>query len=385
MRVGALSVVTFLLSGQLSFAQPTSQPAQAPTVQPSDIHPADLSPATRPSFPSMGQLLQSSSGSGGAPEPLQPTVYPLIPNYDGDWVVPASGPANLLRDGAYIVRRPGTFARSANGQTWEFTPDPVVMSSTQPSEVMAAAPTTGPTTDVTPTVLTVLPSRELDVMQQELARNPQAPARFVVTGMITLYKMQNFLLVDTIWPGDAVSSQRGAGGVMLASDTTKPSTRPGIPATMPASDVLNQMLQSPAGSTGDTGATIPANPLARPIRPANTPPPVDVTTGAAAIAPGAQQMTVLREGTFLVDRTGRLTRSSDGQSWEFSFDSDARSMKDPPVVILPNLKLMSMEQAVKGSNRDLRFRITGMVTEYAGRNYVLLEKVVVVPDSTQQF
>ena len=58
---------------------------------------------------------------------------------------------------------------------------------------------------------------------------------------------------------------------------------------------------------------------------------------------------------------------------------------DPPVIILPNLKLMQMESAVGGSNRDLRFRITGMVTEYRSRNYILLEKVVVVPDVTQQF
>jgi hypothetical protein len=60
-------------------------------------------------------------------------------------------------------------------------------------------------------------------------------------------------------------------------------------------------------------------------------------------------------------------------------------MQDPPVVILPNLKLMGMEQAVKNSSRDLKFSITGMVTEYNGRNYVLLEKVVVVPDAQQQF
>jgi hypothetical protein len=46
---------------------------------------------------------------------------------------------------------------------------------------------------------------------------------------------------------------------------------------------------------------------------------------------------------------------------------------------------MAMENAVNGSNRDLKFRITGMVTEYKGRNYILLEKVVVVPDVTQKF
>ena len=92
-------------------------------------------------------------------------------------------------------------------------------------------------------------------------------------------------------------------------------------------------------------------------------------------------MSVMRQGSFVVDRTGRLTRSGDGQQYEFTFDADGKSMKDPPVVILPNLKLMAMENAVSGSNRDLRFRITGMVTEYRGRNYVLLEKVVVVPES----
>jgi hypothetical protein len=43
-----------------------------------------------------------------------------------------------------------------------------------------------------------------------------------------------------------------------------------------------------------------------------------------------------------------------------------------------------MEDAANAINRDLRFRITGMVTEYRGRNYVLLEKAVVVPDATQQ-
>ena len=44
-----------------------------------------------------------------------------------------------------------------------------------------------------------------------------------------------------------------------------------------------------------------------------------------------------------------------------------------------------MEEAVKGANKDLRFRISGMVTEYRGRNYVLLEKVVVMPEAVQQF
>ena len=55
------------------------------------------------------------------------------------------------------------------------------------------------------------------------------------------------------------------------------------------------------------------------------------------------------------------------------------------MIILPSLLLMAMENAVRDSGRDMRFRISGMVTEYRGRNYVLLEKAVVIPDAVQQF
>ena len=161
-----------------------------------------------------------------------------------------------------------------------------------------------------------------------------------------------------------------AAGV-LAQDAppTNPATQP---AEVPAADLLNQMLKPPGQA--------PA-----PLQPIVFPPPVNNVTGGAAIAPNATTMPITREGTFITDRTGRLTKSQDGTSEEFTFDADGQAMQDPPMVILPNLKLEMMEQAVSGSNRDLKFHITGMVTEYHSRNYLLLERVVVVPDVVQQF
>ena len=165
----------------------------------------------------------------------------------------------------------------------------------------------------------------------------------------------------------------GVGMFALTSIGLAQATQPTAPATQPsAGQLLDQMLK-PNGAT------------ARPLQPLPDPPAPDRTTGGAAVAPGAQQMPVIREGSYIVDRTGRLTKSADGQQFEFNFEADGRAMQDPPVVIIPNLKLMAMENAVNGSNRDLKFRITGMVTEYKGRNYVLLEKVVVVPDVSQRF
>ena len=153
------------------------------------------------------------------------------------------------------------------------------------------------------------------------------------------------------------------------------------PATQPTTDsatspeqLLDKMLKSP-----------PAVP--KPLQPTIDAPALDKTSGSgkSAVAPNTPPVGLQREGTFIFDRVGRLTRSPDGSQAEFTFESDAKTLKDPPVIILPNLKLMTMEDAVKATNRDLRFRITGMLTEYRGRNYLLLEKVLVPAESNAQF
>jgi len=151
-----------------------------------------------------------------------------------------------------------------------------------------------------------------------------------------------------------------AGSMVLAvAQTTQPA---------PARDVLNNMLK-PAGPD-----------QARPLQPIAGPAIIDATTGVAAVAPNAPQLTVMREGSYVVDRTGRLKKGVDGQSWELTFEADGKALKDPPVLVLPNLKLQLMEDQLKETRRDLKFRVTGMVTEYRGRNYVMLDKVIVISE-----
>lgn len=172
-----------------------------------------------------------------------------------------------------------------------------------------------------------------------------------------------WLLAASIAAGGAATVAQ-----MTPGDAASPTTRPASEIA-PADQVLNQMLRG-SGS-----------PAPRPLAPLPDPPAVDRSSGDAAVAPGAPSQSVMREGTFIIDRVGRLSRTADGSHAQFTFESDGRALRDPPVLLLPNLKLMAMESAVKASTRDLKFRITGMVTEYNGRNYVLLEKVLVVPDS----
>ena len=145
------------------------------------------------------------------------------------------------------------------------------------------------------------------------------------------------------------------------------------PATQPSPDeVLGNMLK-PRRTSGER-ELVPTDP-----------PAVDKKSGPGSVAPGAPTLTVLREGTPVVNRVGRLTLGADGGASEFMFESDGQALRDPPLIVLPNLKLMIMEDVARGNTREPRFRVSGTVTEYRGRNYLLLDKVYVMSPTNQQF
>jgi hypothetical protein len=149
--------------------------------------------------------------------------------------------------------------------------------------------------------------------------------------------------------------------------------QPAQPAPPPSADeVLGKMLKPRlSGRERELNITDPPLP--------------DRTSGKAAVMPNAPVVQVMREGTPIVNRVGRLTFSADGTQAELTFESDGQRLQDPPLILLPNLKLMAMEDHVRAASRDLRFRVSGVVTEYRGRNYLLLEKATVIQDVTQQY
>ncbi len=165
-------------------------------------------------------------------------------------------------------------------------------------------------------------------------------------------------MVSTKWMVSTLLGGVSICVMALAQDATAPSTQPTTQST------YDRLLGSEPGI-----AEKPLQPTPKKV--------IDASTGAGAVAPDAPQLPTKREGTFVIDRMGRLARSPDGQNWEFSFDADGQSLQDPPMKVLPNLKLMVMEEAIESGGTDLRFRVSGSLTEYRGRNYILLEKVVV--------
>lgn len=163
----------------------------------------------------------------------------------------------------------------------------------------------------------------------------------------------------------------GAGLAQTTRPTTRPADAQDSLKGLSADQMFDRMLK-PA-----TNPATPPPPL--PDRPVQ-----DKGSGSGAVKPDATPVSVRREGTFIFDRLCRLTHADNGQA-ELTFESDGKALRDPPVFIVPNLKLMQMEDGIAASGADLKFRVTGMLTEYRGRNYILLEKVEFLRPSQQQF
>ncbi len=92
----------------------------------------------------------------------------------------------------------------------------------------------------------------------------------------------------------------------------------------------------------------------------------------AASAPKARpagSRRVVREGSFLTNRRGRLVQ--EGRDWLFEFDRDARGVAEPTMVVQPGQRLTEMERLLESRVEALTFVISGEVFVYRGRNYLL--------------
>ncbi len=85
-------------------------------------------------------------------------------------------------------------------------------------------------------------------------------------------------------------------------------------------------------------------------------------------------MSFLGEGTFIHQRPAVFSVDAEGKAI-LRFEADPRLGKDakapPPVYVLPNLKRMAIEDAIKG--RTLPLIVSGTITEFDGHNYLLLD------------
>ena len=101
-------------------------------------------------------------------------------------------------------------------------------------------------------------------------------------------------------------------------------------------------------------------------------------SGVAAVAPAAVYAGVaqaapartLRERSRLLDRRGIVVRGAN--RLQFLCDDGA-----PPMTLLENRLLERIEQVLRHADRSPKLQVSGVVTEYHRRNYLLLTRVYV--------
>lgn len=92
-----------------------------------------------------------------------------------------------------------------------------------------------------------------------------------------------------------------------------------------------------------------------------------------ATADGAtEQQKLLREGTRVESRMVQVRLS--GESLVLETLEDKQSFE-----ALESLALERLQQALRSDSNDKRWLVTGQVTEFKGRNYLLLERVIRAP------
>ena len=108
-------------------------------------------------------------------------------------------------------------------------------------------------------------------------------------------------------------------------------------------------------------------------RPTNA--PVRSRSSRTATPPdeaGAGARGLKRDGQYINGVAGRLER--DGAWWTFVFESDSPETPQPPMRLLPNQKLENMTRAQEASTEGIVFEVSGELTLFGSRNYLLVRK-----------
>lgn len=185
------------------------------------------------------------------------------------------------------------------------------------------------------------PCANLQAMQQ-LASTETENSRFLVSGQVFLFDGRNYILPTLFALDDDAPHEQSPDETDTPSDASDGATPP------LADPEIADLISALEEATSDEEI-------------------------AASAAPVPSATGLLREGTIIASRPGRMQRSDRG-GWRLVFDSDVDdaddTMPDAPIELLPCLNLQAMQTVIE-SGADPVFLVSGRVFIYDGQNYLL--------------
>jgi hypothetical protein len=216
----------------------------------------------------------------------------------------------------------------------------------------------------------VLPCALLEQMEAMAANAPDL--RFRVSGETTIFRKQAYLLPRNVVaepPAPAPPAPKPA-----PAPAPRPSPKPPAPSTKPASPAT-----APAGETGKepTASDVLKDLLKHKVgRAVPVAPPAKRAAPAPSVAPGPQRTLRATRGAMIVDRLVRILPEP-GRWWAARFEAD-NTLGEPPLRLLP-CKFLERAQDRLPARRlgpAPLHRVTGEVTQYRGRRYLLIRKLL---------
>ena len=153
--------------------------------------------------------------------------------------------------------------------------------------------------------------------------------------------------------------------VAIPPEAPQPTTQP---ASQPSAEQVQQQMMGMLSDNPQFDAPQPIE--SAPVEA----PPISVLsqvdTAILGIPPGSPQPKLRREGEFIVNRRGRLTRTPSGQVL-FVFEADSDAAPEPPMPLLPCQILESMEDLSAQNTDQVAFIVSGQVMLYRGVNFLM--------------
>ncbi len=251
-------------------------------------------------------------------------------------VIPANG-ARGLHTGSVLTNVPGKLILSGKGRYPDFE-------FTQPQKLW-------------PHCIKLLPCLTLQAM--EALHEPHA--RFVISGMLTRYHHTFYLLPDA----DVRLLRKHAPHAIAAppAQATESKTAVKGPENS-AQAVLQNLLSHHISRPVQQLVTIQPMLTVRPIP--DLPQPI-----------GDLRSPALREGSYIWNRPGRLMFNDPLHEWIFVFQSDGQGLEEPPLIMLPCRLLQRMQTRSAQRGTEIKFRVSGKITQFKGRNYLFTTYVEV--------
>ncbi len=235
----------------------------------------------------------------------------------------------------------------------------------------------------------VLPNHILATMVNIMGDRNNTSVTFRIWGEITTYKERNYIIVNDV---GMLSIFGSAAPPEPDASKTKPQKQPSVADSAPAEssssssenqDALPEELRKallaiprPRPIGNETENIVDEQSYNKKIAESSSPAATSVKEETSSATPKAGW----RDRELIMDRSGRLMYASDQNEWLFALDSGGPNQPDTPLVILPSQLLEVMEKLWVQSNHRAKFCVSGLVTVYQNRGFLLMRKMQVVYD-----